>query len=208
MWACLASFPSKDAAELSTMNRLHLVSCVAVLGALLVGAPREARAEVTLGGDFDVALPVVQTTTPTFLATGAGFDLRVGYRLRVPYQPLWITPELQAGYTNLNAHLIRVRPGVRIAFGNFVQPFVYSHIGWGWTDFDPLGANDTLGKGTFISSTGLSLDAGAGVDFAVIKRLLVGAHLGYNVLGVGQAGTTLDWRAKWMSVGLGGTFLF
>jgi opacity protein-like surface antigen len=184
-----------------------------------MGAPREASAQVqsssglALGGDFDVALPVVQSTTPAYLSTGAGFDLRVGYRWRVPYQPLWITPELAAGYTDLLAHVVRVRPGVRIAFGSIVVPFVYSHIGWGYTSFDPLGAADTRGLGSFVSSTGLSLDAGAGVDFAVLRRLLVGAHLGYNVVTVGQTGTTPGqttpgWNAKWMSIGLGGTFLF
>ena len=190
------------------MNRLHLVTGAAVAGAFLTGAPREARAQIALGGDFDVGLPVVQATTPLFLGTGAGFDLRVGYRFRVPYQPLWITPELTAGYTDLSAQIIRVRPGLRVAFGQFVIPFVYSHLGWGLTRFDPLGTADTQNRAAFVSGSGIALDAGAGVDFAVLRRLLVGAHLGYNVVDVGQAGTTLEWRAKWMSVGLGGTYLF
>ena len=73
------------------MKRLHLVTGVAALGATLAGA-RQARADFSLGGDFDVALPILQSTPKSFLSTGAGFDIRVGWRFRIPYQPLWITP--------------------------------------------------------------------------------------------------------------------
>src|SRR5690348_3727993 len=103
------------------MKRLHLVTGVAALGAMLAGT-REARADFELGGDFDVALPILQQTQFNYLATGAGFDVRVGWRFRVPYQPLWFTPELAAGYTDLSANVVRVRPGLRVAFGNFVIP--------------------------------------------------------------------------------------
>ena len=191
------------------MKRLHWITgaaAPATFVALLAGS-RPARAEIALGGDFDVGLPVAQTGTPTFLATGAGFDVRLGYRFRIPYQPLYLIPEIAAGYTDLGAHLIRVRPGVRVAFGRLVIPYAYLHLGYGWTSFDPAGANDT--KGTpFLSSNGFEFDTGAGVDFAVLRRLQVGAHIGYDVVNVGQANAqTLDWRAKWINVGLSATFL-
>jgi hypothetical protein len=188
------------------MNRLHWIAGAAALVAPLAGA-RPARADIAVAGDFDVALPVGQTTPERYLATGAGFDVRLGYRFRVPYQPLWIIPEIAAGYTELAAHLIRVRPGVRVAFGRFVVPYADVHLGWGWTSFDPLGATDTKGT-SFVSSNGLALDAGVGVDFAVLRRLLVGAHLGYDVVNVGQvAPQTPEWRAQWISVGLTATFI-
>jgi opacity protein-like surface antigen len=142
------------------------------------------------------------------MATGAGFDVRLGYRFRIPYQPLWITPEAAAGYTDLAAHFIRVRPGVRVAFGRFVMPWAQVHVGYGWTSFDPAGTADTRST-PFVSAGGLAFDAGAGVDFAVIRRLSVGAHLGYNAVSIGQVDSahTQPWRAKWINVGLNATFL-
>ncbi len=190
------------------MKRLHMVTGAAALGALLAGA-RQARADIAVGGDFDVGLPVAQSTPFTYLSTGAGFDVRLGYRFRIPYQPLWITPELAVGYTDLSANIIRVRPGVRVAFGSFVIPYAYTHFGFGWTSYDPLGVSDRVGKDAFVAAGGFSFDAGAGVDFAVLRRLTVGAHIGYNVVGVGQvdAGDPA-WNAKWISVGLNATFHF
>ncbi len=188
------------------MKRLHWITGAAALVALLAGT-RPARAEIAIAGDFDVALPVGQTMPQSYLTTGAGFDLRFGYRIRIPYQPLWITPQIAAGYSDLAAHLVRVRPGVRVAFGGFVMPYADVHLGWGWTSFDPAGATDSQAT-PFKSSDGLELDAGVGVDFAVLRRLLVGGHLGYNVVNVGQVDAqTPEWRAKWINVGLTATFL-
>jgi hypothetical protein len=192
------------------MNRSHWIARASALlagaTALCAGA-RPARADIALASDFDVALPVGQTMPQNYLATGAGFDLRLGYRFRVPYQPLWIVPELAAGFTDLYAHVIRLRPGVRVAFGRFVMPYADVHLGWGWTSFDPAGVTDARST-TYVSSSGLALDAGVGVDFAVLRRLLVGGHLGYNVVNVGQVDPqTPEWRAKWINIGLTATFL-
>ncbi len=191
------------------MKRLHLVTGVAALGAMLAGT-RQARADFALAGDFDVALPILQQTPVNYLSTGAGFDVRVGWRFRVPYQPLWFTPELAAGYTDLSASVVRVRPGLRVAFGNFVIPFAYAHLGLGWTSYDPLGVNDRLATASYVlRPSGLAFDAGAGVDFAVLRRLTVGAHLGYNMVGVGEVRTELPgFRANWINVGLNAAFHF
>lgn len=188
------------------MKRLCWITGAAALVASLAAA-RPARAEISIAGDFDVGLPVAQTGKPTYLATGAGFDVRLGYRLRIPYQPLFIIPELAAGYTDLSAHLIRVRPGVRVAFGRFVMPYAHVHVGYGWASFDPLGTADTTGAAAK-SAGGFEFDTGAGVDFAVLRRLHVGAHLGYNIVNVAQVDAqTPSWRAKWINVGLNATFL-
>jgi hypothetical protein len=190
------------------MNRFHWIAGAAVLAALLSGAG-QARADLAVAGDVDVGLPIGQRFPQNYLATGAGFDLRLGWRFRIPYQPLFITPELAAGFTDLDASVVRIRPGLRVSFGNFVIPFVYGHVGWGWASFDPLGTSDPGINPSDVHAGGLSLDAGGGVDFAVLRQLLVGAHLGYNVIDVGQASiVTPDWRAKWISVGLGATVVF
>jgi hypothetical protein len=193
---------------IAARNRCRRIAGAAVLAALLSGA-RQARADIAIAGDVDVGLPVGQHPPQNYLATGAGFDLRLGYRFRIPYQPLFVIPELAAGFTDLDASVVRVRPGLRVSFGRFVIPFVYGHLGWGWASFDPLGVGDTKSTTPSVSAGGLSLDAGGGVDLAVLRRVMVGAHLGYNVMDVGQAAAaTPAWQAKWINVGLGATVLF
>src|SRR5262245_12070592 len=140
------------------MKRLHWITGATALGALLAAA-RPAQAEISIAGDFDVGLPVVQTTVPTYLATGAGFDVRLGYRVRIPYQPLSITPEIAAGYMDLSAHIFRVRPGVRVAFGRFVMPYAHVHVGYGRVSFDPLGTTDTKGTPA-VGAGGFEFDTG------------------------------------------------
>lgn len=177
----------------------------AALAALLTSAPR-ARAEVTLSIDAALGVPVDQTPQ-RYLSTGAGFDLRAGYRFRVPYQHVSFTPEILVGYTDLAANLIRIRPGLRVGIGRVLVPYAYGHIGWGYTSFDPLGTRDTAPDPVFTGAHGFSFDAGVGLDVKVLRRLSVGAQLGYNVLNVGSTPRApVSWRAKWMSLGLGATF--
>ena len=187
------------------MKRLTSITGAAALaGALLAGA-REARADVALAADVDLGIPVDQAPQ-RYLGTGAGFDLRGGYRFRIPYQHIAVTPELAAGYTDLAAHVIRVRPGLRVGIGRLLVPYAYAHVGWAWASFDPIGTRDISPNAIFVSSHGLSFDAGAGLDVTILRRFTVGAHLGYNVVNVGTTErTVLSWRAKWMSFGLNAT---
>jgi hypothetical protein len=175
------------------------------LAAAVLGAPRVARAEGALAADVDLAVPVIQAPQH-FLSTGAGFDLRGGYRFRVPYQSISIVPELALGYTFLGAHLVRLRPGLRLGIGRVLVPYVYGHVGYAWTSFDPLGAADVNEKQAFVSTSALSFDFGGGLDVAILRRLMVGAHVGYNVVNVGTTDrTTLEWRAKWINLGVTAT---
>lgn len=179
-------------------------SVAAATGVLLAGA-REARAEISLAGDLDIGVPVAQGLQP-YLSTGAGFDARFGYRFRIPYRHISIVPELAAGYTDLGAHLARVRPGLRVGIGRVLMPYLYGHVGWGFTSFDVHGNRNPTDTQVFRSSHGLSFDAGLGLDVIILRRLTVGAHLGYNVVNVGLTElTTAAWRAKWMSFGLNAT---
>jgi len=183
------------------MKRIGWITGAAVVACALAGA-REARADVSLAGDADLGVPVDQAPQ-RYLSTGAGFDFRAGWRFRVPYQSIQIVPEIALGYTDLAAHLVRVRPGLRVGIGRLLVPYLYGHVGWGWTNFDPLGARDTSATTAWTSAHGLSLDTGAGLDVTILRRLTVGAHLGYNVVGVASTSVTpLSWRAKWMSFGL------
>ena len=171
---------------------------------LLAGA-QDARAEVALAGDVDIGIPVAQGPV-RYLATGAGFDFRLGYRFRVPYQHITVVPEVVAGFTDLSAHLVRIRPGLRVGIGRLLIPYSYAHIGWAYASFDPLGAEDTHVTTLQVSAQGLSVDFGGGLDVTILRRLTVGAHLGYNVLLVGQTDHSPSYGAKWMSLGLNATF--
>lgn len=186
------------------MKRLTWITAAAFASVALAGA-REARAEVSLAGDLDIGVPVDQVQK-RYLGTGAGFDFRAGYRFKIPYRHISIVPELSFGYTDLSAHLVRVRPGLRVGIGRVLMPYLYGHVGWAWTSFDILGTRN-VAEPVMASSSGLSFDVGAGLDVTILRRLTVGAHLGYNVVNVGFTDKTpLDWRAKWMSFGLNATF--
>jgi hypothetical protein len=179
----------------------------AAAAAILVAGAREARADIALAVDADVAVPVDADEMHTYLTTGASFDLRLGYRFRIPYSQIAITPEVAGGYADLSSRLIRLRPGVRLAYGRVFVPYAYAHIGWGWTSFDPRGAGDTSPDPLSSSAQGASYDVGAGIDLAVLRLLTFGAHLGYNVVDVNPTSPTTvpAFRAKWMSFGITAT---
>ena len=187
------------------MKRRSWFTGAAVLAGLLLAGAREARADIALAGDVALGVPVDQAPQ-RYLSTGAGFDLRGGYRFRIPYQSVAVIPELSVGYTDLGAHLVRVRPGLRVGIGRILVPYLYGHVGWGFTSFNPLGARDTTGTASFVGAHGLALDVGAGLDVTILRRLSVGAHVGYNVVNVGTTDRTpLSWRSQWMSCGLSAT---
>jgi hypothetical protein len=198
------------------MNGLKWLTCAAIVAGVL-GA-REARADIALGGDVDVAVPIDAAGPPAlrrsrYVSTGAGFDLRVGYRFIIPYRHIAITPELAGGYTNISSQLFRLRPGVRVGFGRLFVPYAYGHIGWGWTTFDPLGNDNGSMDSKLSGSQGASFDFGAGLDITVARRFTIGGHIGYNVVNVGQLGESSKpatfspgWAAKWMNFGLQATF--
>jgi len=186
------------------MKRLAwITAAVAVTG--VMGVSREARADVALAADVDIGIPVDQAPL-RYLSTGAGVDLRLGYRFRIPYAHVAVVPEIAGGYTDLGAHIVRVRPGLRVGIGRLLVPYAYGHVGWAWTSFDPLGSRDTSSTTPFSSATGVAYDFGGGLDITLLRLLTVGAHIGYNIVGVGSTDKpTLDWRSKWMSLGLNAT---
>jgi hypothetical protein len=188
-------------------NGTHAVLAAAAAAVVFVAGAREARADLALAGDVDVAVPVAASQMPAYLTTGAGFDLRLGYRFRVPYSLVAITPEVSGGYTDLSSRIVRVRTGVRVGYGRVFVPYGYAHIGWGWTSFDRLGTADASPDPVFSGAQGASYDVGAGIDLAILRRLTFGAHLGYNVVDVepNQAPTLPTFHAKWMNFGLTAT---
>src|SRR5580698_6373510 len=124
---------------LARATRKGLEGLLAAAAVVLVAGAREARADIALAVDADVAVPVDDQQMPAYMTTGASFHLRLGYRFRIPYSLIAITPEVAGGYADLSARIIRLRPGVRLAYGRVFVPYADAHIGWGWTNFDPRG---------------------------------------------------------------------
>jgi hypothetical protein len=188
-------------------TRLHGIAAAAAGAVVLAAGAREARADLAIGGDVDVDVPVDASQMPAYLTTGAGFDVRLGWRFSIPYVLVAITPEVAGGFTDLSSHIVRLRPGVRLAFGRVFVPYAYAHLGWSWTSFDRLGVKDPSPSPVLSGAQGASYDFGAGLDLAVLRRLTFGAHLGYNVVDVdpSQPPTVPTFRAKWMSFGITAT---
>jgi hypothetical protein len=197
------------------MKALKWIACLGALVGPLAVAP-EARADVQLGAAFDIGVPVnIGKGNILDLSTGAGFDVLLGYRFRIPYQHIAIIPELSAGYTDLSTHLVRVRPGLRVGFGRFLVPYIFGHVGWGWATFEDPRATALSSRTDGIQRLGGQgpvYDAGLGLDVTVMRRLTLGAHAGYNVatvstpreLGVNKPSS----YAQWFNFGLNAAVFF
>jgi hypothetical protein len=199
------------------MKALKWIACLGALGGSLAMAS-EARADIQLGAAFDIGVPVnIGKGGRLGLSTGAGFDVLFGYRFRIPYQNIAIIPELAAGYTDLDTHVVRVRPGLRVGFGRFLVPYIFGHVGWGWSTFDDprVSALSSRTDGfQRLGGQGPVYDAGLGLDVTVMRRLTLGAHAGYNVATVSTP-RELDRRGdapasypQWFNFGLNAAVFF
>jgi hypothetical protein len=167
-------------------------------------ADREPPFSLALALDLEGAFPV---NLPRFLdgndlTGGGGFKVRVGEQIRLR-GGVRITPEVGYGYEHLFASddigdsyswdIHRLFGGVRLAFGHFVTPVLYGHVGYGWrvTD-DP----------TVPQQGGLTLDAGGALDFHVAPHLTLGVHLEYATL------NDPDYGVQWVAAGVHGALVF
>lgn len=200
------------------MKSLKWIACAAVVAGALAATEKQAKADVMIAGDFDVGVPVNVKDTYVPLTTGAGFDVRLGFRFRVPAVHMSIIPELAAGYTNMDSSFVRVRPGLRLGFGRLIVPYLYGHVGWGWTSFQEPGLGTVTGRtaepATF-HAQGAAFDAGVGMDVSLGRHFTLGAHAGYNVLGAGDpakidiVGSTPAYdHPKWFNFGLNASVYF
>lgn len=208
------------------MKSLKWIACAAVVAGALAATEKQASADVLIAGDFDVGVPVNLAQTRIPLATGVGFDARLGFRFRIPRAHVAIIPELAAGYTAMDTGIVRVRPGLRLGFGRLVVPYLYGHIGWSWSNFDcgdptknstlcdrqPLRLNEQAERGT---GQGAAFDAGLGLDVTLNRHFTIGAHAGYNVVSVTNArkldaantNAAID-QPKWFNLGLNASIYF
>jgi hypothetical protein len=157
------------------------VAAVAALAFTMV--PRESRADFTVGADLGVPIPVDLPGADA----GFGFDGRLGSLSS--FGPVDLTTELKGGYYAVaNGGVARILGGARLGIGNFIQPGVYGHLGYG-------GITSAGGGG------GFHFDAGGYLDLR-LPLVSVGVHVDYNhiLLNPGDF--------KWVGTGLHAALTF
>jgi hypothetical protein len=144
--------------------------------------PREPISAFALGLDLEGVLPVnpPQLADGTNLNGGGGVKVRVGEQIRFS-RWLRFTPEAGYGYDHLSASndnggtygvayswdMNRVFGGARLAFGHFVVPSVYGHVGYGWR---------TTSEPTVVAANGTAVDVGGALDFRIIRQFQFGLY--------------------------------
>jgi hypothetical protein len=157
---------------------------------------RAPRYSLDLGLDAEGAA-LVNTPRPLSgdtLTGGSGFKLRVGERIR--FRGGYFTPEVGFGYMHLFAqddqgdafawNMQRVFGGARLAFGRFLTPVFYAHVGYGWRNTQDPSVNAT---------GGLALDGGMALDLHLAPFFSVGVHGEYVTI------SSTPYAPNWVALG-------
>lgn len=156
-----------------------------LIGLLIFGltlSSKAARASISLAADVNTGVSLASEGS----GFGHGIDGRIGKRFDLLI--LKLTPEVGAGYFQLPSgdSMIRGFAGGRIALGLLLEPFVFTHIGYGRPGVD----EQALGF----------WDVGGGLDLSLIPLLTMGLHVSYHQ-------TTTGSRV-WLLGGLHAAFTF
>lgn len=124
--------------------------------------------------------------TPSPLYT-VGFTLRAGWRFDIAQAPVWLLPEIGAGYSverlvpaidgtsAPSPHLTRFFGGGRVGWTYALrpelrfEPAIFGHAGAGWYGSGP-------------APVGSAFDAGLSLDLRIRSHFTVGAQVGYDVV--------------------------
>jgi hypothetical protein len=165
---------------------------------------REPPSMLELGFDLEGAVPV---NLPRFLdgndvQGGGGIKIRVGEQVRLQggvrftveggygYDHLFATDDAGNDYS-WNMH--RFFGGARLAFGRFLVPVIYAHVGYGWRE---------TGDPTVPQAGGVAVDVGGALDLRIVPHLGLGAHIEY---------ATIDaepYAPQWVAFGLHAELFF
>lgn len=159
---------------------------------------RDPPYALSLGLDLEGAVPVglPQFSDGNTLRGGTGIKLRVGEQIRLQ-GGLRFTPEVGYGYDHLfasddvgNAYawdVHRAFGGARLAFGRFLVPVIYAHVGYGWR---------STGDTTVPDASGIAFDAGGALDLHIVPHLGFGAHVEYATI------DAQPYTPQWVALGL------
>jgi hypothetical protein len=163
------------------------------------GPPPEPSNRLDLGVDLEGAIPVnAPNIDGNDLKGGGGFKVRVGDQIRLT-RGIHLTLEGLYGYDHLFANddagntayswdMNRIMGGGRLAFGRWVVPVFYAHIGYGW--------RGTGGDPSIPNSSGAAFDVGGALDIRVIPHFNFGAHIEYATM------TAASYGPEWLALGL------
>jgi hypothetical protein len=187
-----------------------LLACAAVLLSTRVAHAQgyydhyeeRERAAFALGFDLEGAVPInLPQVNGNDVSGGGGFKVRVGEQLHFP--GIRFTPEIGYGYTHLfasddagNAYawdLHRAFGGARLAFGHFLVPVIYGHVGYGWR---------ATGDPSVPSAGGVTYDLGGALDLHVIPHFGIGAHIEYGEI------DSQPYTPQWVAFGLHADIVF
>jgi hypothetical protein len=153
---------------------------------------------LSVGADLEGAIPV---NVPQFLdgnnlQGGGGIKLRVGEAIRLQ-RGVRFTPEVGYAFDHLFASddignsyswdMNRVFAGARIAFGRFLVPVLYAHVGYGWR---------TTGDPTVQAANGIAFDVGGAIDLRLIPQFSIGAHIEYATI------DAQPYTPEWVALGV------
>jgi hypothetical protein len=151
-----------------------------------------------LGLDVEGSIPIngPQLANGNNLQGGGGVKFRVGDQIRL--DPVFrVTPEIGYGYDHLYAtnnfsyayswDLNRLFGGVRLAFGEFIVPSIYGHVGYGWR---------TTGDVSVQSASGVAVDVGGAIDMRLYRRFQFGVHGEWVTI------NAQPYAPEWVAIGL------
>ncbi len=163
--------------------RLPILAAAAALAVLATAAP-SAVAGPTVSADLDLGTSIGRDLSPspgpagtaqTSLLYIAGFRIRAGWRFDLG--PVFLVPEIGGGYDvqrfsgapdgSLPRAFGGARGGLSLPLLPLLrlEPGVYGHIGYAPS-----------------TGPGLANDVGLALDLRLLRFLLVGAHVGYEVV--------------------------
>ncbi len=198
---------------------LPMLSAPLALAALTLSPP--AHAGPTVSANLDLGTSVGSSTGGPMgdypPVAVEGFRVRGGWRFDLG--PIWLVPEIGAGYDVLyyfvgSVSLPRVfggaRAGVSLPLAPTLrfEPGIYGHVGYAYF-------GDALLPGNAMTN-----DVGLALDLRLLQRILVGAHVGYEVVTTWQpamttplpGGTpmayTVAYAEKWIGYGVHAGVLF
>jgi len=177
--------------------RSHALSAVSGLVLLLLAPQAEAKIGLRVGLGLDFGAPLGERGQE--VSTGLGATLNVGYVLR--FGQLELVPELSLRFIEFGAdppgegdadhNTFQVMGGARVGWGEWIVPQVFVHLGYGQVE--------GMGSDYSLFHSGFTLEAGAGVDLALLSWMRVGASGSYCSVFPQNAGH--DTPYQWIAVG-------
>src|SRR5262245_30258132 len=155
--------------ELKTLRLRMLMVAGLAVSACLVAVP-SARADIAIGGDIDVLVPLdIDDVT-----SGPGFGVRLGWQLHLPL--IVIVPEIGYSWGDFGdgATINRGIVGARLGIGEIFRIGLAAHLGYGHRSEEIQTVRYT--------NDGLTLDGGLFFDFSLIPLLNIGVHAYYGRL--------------------------